>query len=235
MSRVNLQLLLVVISVNLLLLESCRSFKSVHFSNQLKKDTVSFSGELNMDSRIAGVRVLGPYTLNISGSLSNVQQKKWNAVVNEDSDRIKFMICKDGTCANAEGAYYTKTKVTSLAVISPDDKVTRIKAEKIFGSVNYLGDTPGFEVNITKGGTGSLNLTLGLVTIRPINKKSSYGKLPYGVGLEFILDEKVIGSFIHQREFITIVLKDELSEKNKMILTAVAVCLMNKSNTIRIL
>ena len=235
MRRVNLQLLFVVISFNLLLLVSCRSFKTVRFSNQLKKDTISFSGELNMDSRIAGVRVLGPYTLNISGSLSNVKQKKGIAVVNEDSDRIEFMICKDGACANAEGSYYTKTKVTSLDAISPNSKITRVKAEKIFGSVTYSGDTPGFEVNITKGGTGSLNLTLGLVTIRPINKKSSYGKLPYGVGLEFLLDQKVIGSFIQQNEFITIVLKNELSEKNKMILTAVAVCLMNKSNAIRIL
>ena len=235
MSRVPLPLLFVVISVNLLLLVSCRSFISVHFSNQLKKDTTSFSGELNMDSRIAGVRVLGPYTLNISGGLSNVQQKKGTAVVNVDNNRIEFMICKDGTCANAEGSYYTKTKVTSLDAIRPNNKITRIKAEKIFGSVNYLGDTPGFEVNITKGGTGSLNLTAGLVTIRPINKKSSYGKLPYGVGLEFVLDKKVIGSFIQQNESITIVLKNELTEKNKMILTAVAVCLMNKSNMIRVL
>ena len=235
MKRVNLPLLFVLISINLLLLVSCRSFKTVHFSNELKTDTILFSGELNMDSRIAGVRVLGPYTLNISGSLSNIKQNKGIAVVNEDSDRIEFMICKDGTCANAEGSYYTKTKTTSLDLIGQDNKITRIKAEKIFGSVNYSGDTPGFEVNIAKGGTGSLNLTLGLVTIRPINKKSSYGKLPYGVGLEFILDQKVIGSFIQQQEFITIVLKNDLSEKNKMILTAVAVCLMNRSNSVRIL
>ena len=235
MSRVNLPLLFVVISVNLLLLVSCRSFKTVHFSNELKTDTILFSGELNMDSRIAGVRVLGPYTLNISGSLSNVQQKKWNAVVNEDSDRIEFMICKDGACANAEGSYFKKTKTSSFQLFGPNSKVSRVKAEKIFGSVSYSGDTPGFEVDISKGGTGSLNLTLGLVTIRPINKKSKYGKLPYGVGLEFILDKKVIGSFIQQNESITIVLKNELSEKNKMILTAVAVCLMNKSNTVRII
>ena len=235
MSRVHLPLLFVVISVNLLLLVSCRSFKTVHFSNQLKKDTVSFSGELNMDNRIAGVRVLGPYTLNVSGSLSNVQQKKGTAVVNVDNNRIEFMICKDGTCANAEGSYYMKTKTSSFQLFGPNNKISSVKAQKIFGSVNYLGDTPGFEVNVAKGGTGSLNLTLGLVTIRPINKNSKYGKLPYGVGLEFIMDKKVIGSFIQQNESITIVLKNELSEKNKMILTAVAVCLMNKSNMVRII
>lgn len=220
--------------IALIAFSSCRTMKNVSFSDALHKDTVSFGGSINVDSRIAGTRILGPYTISITGEITKASDRTGAVFINDANNRMAFTICKEGNCATADANYFVRTKKRNFSIISKGP-TERILSNKISGSVNYLGDTPGFDVNITNGGRGVLNLTNGLVTIRPITKKSKYGKAAYGVGLEYVMNNEVIGSFIQQDDAISIVLKNNLSEKNKMILTAVSVCLMNKSDMIKIL
>lgn len=218
----------------ILVLGACRSMQSVQFSDALQKDAVFITGAVNLDSRLAGIRTLGGYTIEMFGANDFAKQRVGAVSINDASNKMAFNICKNGNCATAEANYYMRTKKRSLNVISRNG-TEKILSHRISGYVNYLGDTPGFNVDLQKGGTGSLHLTTGIVTIRPVSRKTKYLKTPHGVALEYVMNNEVIGSFRQQDENISIALKNNLSEKNKTILTAVSICLMNKSDMVKIL
>jgi hypothetical protein len=216
---------------------SCQRIKSVSFSKELRSDTVLYANEVNNNSRIAGTRVLGPYSLTFSGQLTGGTVRNGAVFINENSDNTQFTICKDGICAKAEASYFTRTKNTSVILNDKNRVPTRLLSERLSGSIAFPDGTAGFDVDIKRGSKGIVRLpgNQGTITIRPIQKKSGYGKTPYSVGLEFVQDKRIIGSFIQVNDDIRVALKKDLSEPTRMTLTALSVCLMNKSNTIKIL
>lgn len=206
--------------------------RSASLPKELHSDTIFVKGAMNIDSRIAGTRVFGPYSITFSGNVSNSAEKKGTVQFDVSSDQTGFKICTEGDCANAEARYITRSRKTAGLFIRGG--ITKITSEKISGSVSYLGDTPGFELNVAKGGEGFINLTTGMVRVVPIQRKTRYGKSAYGVGLKYLLNGKVVGAFIQQDEDIAIALNKQLSNKNRIILTAVSLCLMNRSNMVRL-
>ena len=69
---------------------------------------------------------------------------------------------------------------------------------------------------------------------RPIRKNTTYGKQVYAVGLEFTMDNKVIGSFIQANGMLTIAMKKSFDDKQRLLLTALCLSLMNNTNMIMV-
>jgi hypothetical protein len=203
---------------------SC-SFRSVTFSEALRKDTVMYSGNLNN---------AGPfYVKPVVRTAGRLTQKTLLTTRDESQDVYSFSVCGVGDCIESDSYFYTKTKESRVM------NQTRIMAEKMYGTMWFAGrDTMAFMVSVDGRNSGKGFLTLPrnmVIVIQPISKKSNYGKKPYSVGLEFKRDGKIIGAFIQEKESIRIAIKTNESEKMQLVLTALALSLANRSNEIRIL
>lgn len=219
---------------------SCRSVNSASFSKDLHQDTIMYVSYIDAAQTLSQTYTyMGPYFIQFGESLNDARTKKTlTSTKAETNNAFKFSICKDSICVNAETSLYQKTKTTSLSVVSmvTDEPSTFIKDEKLHGLI-YIGIEPAknFQVSIMgkKRGQGFFRLSENeIVSIRPISKKTSYGKQTYAVGLEFTLDNKVIGSFIQANGLLRIAMKKSFDEKQRMLMTALCLSLMNKTNEI---
>ena len=219
---------------------SCRSVNSASFSKDLHHDTIMYVAYIDAGQTLSQTYTyMGPYFIQFGESLNDARRKQTlTATKAETNNAFKFSICKDSICVNAETSLYQKTKTTSLSLVSvvTDEPTTFIKDEKLHGLI-YIGIEPAknFQVNIMgkKRGQGFFRLSENeIVSIRPITKKTTYGKQTYAVGLEFTLDNKVIGSFIQANGLLRIAMKKSFDDKHRMLLTALCLSLMNKTNEI---
>jgi hypothetical protein len=219
---------------------ACRSVSSASFSKDLHRDTVMYVAYIDARQPLSQTYTyMGPYFIQFGESLNDTRRKKTLTSTNaETSDAFKFTICQDSVCVNAETSMYMKTKTTSLSPLSleTNEPSTKVKDEKLSGLI-YIGIEPAknFQVNILgkKRGHGFFRLSeTEIVSIRPIQKNTSYGSQTYAVGLEFTLDNKVVGSFIQANGLLRIAMKNSFNEKQKLLLTALCLSLMNKTNEI---
>jgi len=219
---------------------SCRSVSSASFSKDLHRDTVMYVAYIDTRQPLSQTYTyMGPYFIQFGESLNDARYKKTlTSTKAESSDAFKFSVCQDSVCVNAETSMYLKTKTTSLSPVSlaTNEPATIVKDEKLSGLI-YIGIEPAknFQVNIMgkKRGHGFFRLSENeIVSIRPIQKNTSYGRQTYAVGLEFTLDNKVIGSFIQANGLLRIAMKKSFDEKQRLLLTALCLSLMNKTNEI---
>ena len=217
-------IVLIVAAITIQLFSSC-SFRSVAFSEPLRKDTVMYTGNLNSP---------GPFSIRaVDRRAGHLTQKTLLTTKDESQDVYSFSVCGAGDCVESDAYFYTKTKESRVL------NQTRIMAEKMYGTMWFAGrDTMTFMVSVNGRNSGRGFLTLPqnrVIVIQPISKKSNYGKKAYSVGLEFKRDGKIIGAFIQEKESIRIAIKNNESEKMQLVLTALALSLANRSNEIRIL
>jgi hypothetical protein len=219
-----------IVVVMMQILYSCSSPKTIYYNKELQQDTVMYVGTVDN---------LGPYYIRMNDVKSErKKQERLLTAKQETQDIMSFTLCGKDTCAEAESYFYTKTK-TPFLLGGKNGGATRIESEKLHGSIRYNNaDTMNFMVDVGGKRPGKGFLTLsdnGIITIEPISKRSTYGKKPYGVGLEFKRNGKAIGGFIQAGEMIEVVLKRDETEKLKLILSVLAISLVNRSNAIRIL
>jgi hypothetical protein len=221
----------IVAVISLSLFFACTPIRSVSFNETLRQDTVMYSGNANY---------LGPFYIKVGEpTIEHRMQAKLFSSKEETQDIFSFSICsKEFDCVEADSYFYKKIANTGL-LGTKDGGITRVKSQKIYGSIYYnKQEAMSFTVDVGGKGPGKGFLTLpenGIITIEPINKKSTYGKTAYGVGLEFKRNGQTIGGFKQIGELIEVVLKKGETEKMKLILSALAVALVNRSNEIRIL
>jgi len=223
-------------------LYSCRSVSSATFSKDLHKDTIMYVAYIDAAQALSQTYTyMGPYFIQFGESLNNARKKTTlSTTKGESSEGYKFSICKDSICVNSETSRYQKTKTTSLSLVSvvTDEPSTHVKDEKLHGLI-YIGIEPAknFQVNVIgkKRGQGFFRLSeQEIISIRPIRKNTTYGKQVYAVGLEFTMDNKVIGSFIQANGMLTIAMKKSFDDKQRLLLTALCLSLMNNTNMIMV-
>jgi hypothetical protein len=229
MKKANSRWVLIIVVI-MQLIYSCSPGKVIYFNNELRQDTVTYAGTASY---------LGPYYIKLGEPRSERnKQERLLSSKQENQDIMSFVLCGKEDCAEAESYFYTKTK-TPFLVSGENGSVARVKSEKLYGSIRFnKQDTMTFMVDVGGKRPGKGFLTLpdnGIITIEPISKRSTYGKRAYRVGLEFKRNGKAIGGFIQAGEMIEVVLKQDETERMKLVLSALAVSLVNRSNEIRIL
>ena len=216
---------------------SCTATKKMRFTGDLTKDTLMYLTYLDAEKLIAGHSfLLGPHFISLGNSNTiGLRQNNAFSVKEEVGDVFQFSICRKQVCADAESYFYEKTKTT---LVGGKSGPSRVRTEKIYGEVYLDNRLMNFEVN-RRGklrGYGFFRISDNeVIRISPIGKKTNYGKMAYGVGLHFTMDEKTIGGFIQKKGWITVVVKKGLEDKLELLLAALSIALMNRSNEIIIL
>jgi hypothetical protein len=208
------------------------------FTDELKKDTLMYSTYINADKLIPGSNfLLGPYFISLDNTDKvGLRQNNTFSVKEETGDIFQFGICKKNICANAESFFYEKAKTT---LVGGKNGGSRVRAEKIYGQI-YLNNQPAMNFEVNRMGRlrgyGFFRISDDqIIRIKPIGKKTNYGKRAYGVGLDFTMDGKTIGGFIQRKGVITVAVKKGLEDNVELLLTALSLALINRSNEIIIL
>jgi hypothetical protein len=218
---------------------SCKSTQvSAHNSNA-GADTIMYSTYINADNLVSGTSILlGPFLIKL-GPLDNntLRQNSAFSIKRESSDVFQFIICCKNICAVAESAFYEKRKTTLLG--GKNEGVMRVKGEKIYGKISTHDKAAmNFEVNRLGRlrGHGFFRISEDeMIRIEPHTKKMNYGKKAYAVGLDFTLDNKTIGGFIQNKKTITVFVNRQVNENIQLLITALSLALINRSNEIIIL
>jgi hypothetical protein len=178
---------------------------------------------------------MGPYFIQFGKSIFDTRYKKTlSATKGESSYTTKFSVCIDSICANSERLVYQKTKttaVTPLFLISKDDPVTFVKDQKLQGFI-YIGIDPAKYFHVStigkKRGYGFFRLSENeIVTVRPINKNTEYGKRPFAVALEVTFNNKVICSFIQEDGLVRIAMNKGIDDRHRLLLLTLCLSLLS--------
>lgn len=211
--------------------------KTAALPNALGSDTVMYSASIDANKVIPGHSlVIGPYFISLGNSNRiGLRQNNAFSIKEETGDIFAFTVCRKNLCAYAESYFYEKTKTT---LVGGKNGGIRVTGEKIYGQI-YFNDQPviNFEVNRMGKlrGYGFCRVSENeTIRIKPIGKRTNYGKKPYRVGLNFTIDDKIIGSFVHTKDQITVAVRNGLDENMNLILIALSLALINRSNEIRI-
>lgn len=212
--------------------------RTMTFGKNLGSDTVMYSTYIDAARVVPGNSlVLGPCFIRL-GNTDKVGLRQNNAltVKEETGDVFSFNICRKNICAYAESYFYQKTKTT---LVGGKDGGVRVRGEKIYGQI-YLDDQPVRNFEVSRMGRlrgyGFFRLSDDeTIRIEPIGRKTNYGKKAYGVGLDYTMNGKTIGGFIQRKGEMTVVLKKGLDDNLGLLLTALSLALINRSNEIIIL
>lgn len=174
---------------------------------------------------------LGSYVIKYM--YGNIEEKKKVSFLSNKTEQYEesnYNICKEGNCADIQSIYYEKIKTTTINFNDRDRTIQSVTAKKIYGRLEFDNkDSSSFELDFfsKSGADGIIKYYNNTIIIRPINKNTSYGKMPNVVGIEFVKDNIIIGSFIQFNSALTVVLKNNLDEKTKLLLISISVALAN--------
>jgi len=226
---------LLIVIETLIILSSCTSPRLLRGNRLERADTLNYSTYMGPDNLVSGNSIfLGPFLMKL-GPLGNnaLRQNNTFSIKQESSDVFQFSVCRKNICLRAESQFYEKRKTT---LVGGKNGVARVRTEKIYGQIVGGNEAVmNFEVN-RKGrlrGYGFFRVSDDeMVRIKPTNKKTSYGKKAYAVGLDFILNDAIIGSFLQARNTFTVAMRKELDENMQLIIVTLSLALINRSDEI---